>query len=55
MSAPHPRRTRSTPAFSARTVQAARFSTMVMAVLAEPCRFNEIKRRLEGVTQRVLT
>jgi DNA-binding HxlR family transcriptional regulator len=28
---------------------------MVMAVLAEPRRFNEIKRRLEGVTQRVLT
>ncbi len=28
---------------------------MVMEVLAEPTRFNEIKRRLEGVTQRVLT
>lgn len=28
---------------------------MVMAVLEEPTRFNEIKRRLEGVTQRVLT
>ncbi|MGO2110812.1 MAG: winged helix-turn-helix transcriptional regulator [Pseudoclavibacter sp.] len=28
---------------------------MVMGVLDEPRRFNEIKRRLEGVTQRVLT
>ncbi|MEV4926579.1 winged helix-turn-helix transcriptional regulator [Streptomyces roseoverticillatus] len=26
-----------------------------MAVLDKPTRFNEIKRRLEGVTQRVLT
>ncbi|MGC4951327.1 winged helix-turn-helix transcriptional regulator [Streptomyces sp. DT224] len=30
-------------------------SMMVMAVLVEPRRFNEIKRRLDGVTQRVLT
>lgn len=28
---------------------------MAMAVLDEPRRFNDIKRRLEGVTQRVLT
>jgi DNA-binding HxlR family transcriptional regulator len=28
---------------------------MVMAVLDRPRRFNDIKRRLEGVTQRVLT
>ena len=34
---------------------ADKWSMMVMAVLAEPRRFNEIKRRLEGVTQRVLT
>ncbi|MFJ9554043.1 winged helix-turn-helix transcriptional regulator [Nocardiopsis sp. NPDC101807] len=34
---------------------ADKWSMMVMAVLAEPTRFNEIKRRLEGVTQRVLT
>lgn len=32
-----------------------KWSVMVMAVLREPRRFNEIKRRLEGVTQRVLT
>ncbi|WP_322871994.1 winged helix-turn-helix transcriptional regulator [Streptomyces goshikiensis] len=34
---------------------ADKWSMMVMAVLEEPTRFNEIKRRLEGVTQRVLT
>src|SRR5687767_1946468 len=34
---------------------ADKWSMMVMAVLTEPRRFNEIKRRLEGVTQRVLT
>ncbi|GAB2901043.1 winged helix-turn-helix transcriptional regulator [Streptomyces mayteni] len=34
---------------------ADKWSMMVMAVLEEPARFNEIKRRLEGVTQRVLT
>lgn len=34
---------------------ADKWSMMAMAVLAEPRRFNEIKRRLEGVTQRVLT
>jgi DNA-binding HxlR family transcriptional regulator len=34
---------------------ADKWSMMVMAVLSEPRRFNEIKRRLEGVTQRVLT
>lgn len=34
---------------------ADKWSMMTMAVLAEPRRFNEIKRRLEGVTQRVLT
>lgn len=34
---------------------ADKWSMMVMAVLERPCRFNEIKRRLEGVTQRVLT
>lgn len=34
---------------------ADKWSLMVMAVLDEPTRFNEIKRRLEGVTQRVLT
>ncbi|WP_033338696.1 winged helix-turn-helix transcriptional regulator [Catenuloplanes japonicus] len=34
---------------------ADKWSLMIMAVLAEPRRFNEIKRRLEGVTQRVLT
>ena len=34
---------------------ADKWSMMVLAVLAEPRRFNEIKRRLEGVTQRVLT
>jgi DNA-binding HxlR family transcriptional regulator len=31
------------------------WSLMVIAVLEEPRRFNDIKRRLEGVTQRVLT
>ncbi|WP_406388793.1 winged helix-turn-helix transcriptional regulator [Streptomyces sp. NBC_00211] len=34
---------------------ADKWSMMVMAVLDEPRRFNEIRRRLEGVTQRVLT
>jgi DNA-binding HxlR family transcriptional regulator len=34
---------------------ADKWSMMVMAVLDEPRRFNEVKRRLEGVTQRVLT
>ena len=34
---------------------ADKWSMMVMAVLVEPTRFNEIKRRLDGVTQRVLT
>lgn len=34
---------------------ADKWSVMVMAVLVEPRRFNEIKRRLDGVTQRVLT
>ncbi|WP_331738534.1 helix-turn-helix domain-containing protein [Streptomyces sp. NBC_01276] len=34
---------------------ADKWSMMVMAVLDRPTRFNEIKRRLEGVTQRVLT
>ncbi|BCJ49652.1 HxlR family transcriptional regulator [Actinoplanes sp. NBRC 14428] len=34
---------------------ADKWSMMTMAVLAEPRRFNEIKRRLDGVTQRVLT
>ena len=28
---------------------------LVLAVLAEPRRFNAIKRRLDGITQRVLT
>ncbi|GAA1642581.1 winged helix-turn-helix transcriptional regulator [Actinoplanes couchii] len=32
-----------------------KWSMMVLAVLAKPTRFNEIKRRLSGVTQRVLT
>lgn len=34
---------------------ADKWSMMVMAVLENPTRFNELKRRLEGVTQRVLT
>ena len=34
---------------------ANKWSMLVLAVLSEPRRFNEIKRRLEGVTQRVLT
>lgn len=34
---------------------ANKWSMMCMAVLDEPRRFNEIKRRLQGVTQRVLT
>ncbi len=32
-----------------------KWSMTVMAVLEEPRRFNEIKRRIDGVTQRVLT
>lgn len=34
---------------------ADKWSMMVLAVLERPTRFNEIKRRLDGVTQRVLT
>ncbi|MYW92552.1 helix-turn-helix transcriptional regulator [Amycolatopsis rubida] len=34
---------------------ADKWSMMAMAVLEEPRRFNDIKRRLKGVTQRVLT
>ncbi len=34
---------------------ANKWSMMCMAVLDEPRRYNEIKRRLGGVTQRVLT
>lgn len=34
---------------------ADKWSMMVMAVLEQPRRFNEIKRHLGGVTQRVLT
>jgi DNA-binding HxlR family transcriptional regulator len=34
---------------------ANKWSMMAMGVLDEPRRFNEIKRRLDGVTQRVLT
>lgn len=34
---------------------AGKWSMMVMAVLERPHRFNELKRRLEGITQRVLT
>ncbi|WP_112384276.1 winged helix-turn-helix transcriptional regulator [Sphingomonas carotinifaciens] len=34
---------------------ADRWSTLVLAVLREPRRFNAIKRRLDGITQRVLT
>ncbi|WP_297838282.1 helix-turn-helix domain-containing protein [uncultured Roseibium sp.] len=34
---------------------ADKWSMMVLAVLSEPRRFNAIKRRLNGVTQRVLT
>jgi len=34
---------------------ADKWSMMVMAILARPTRFNELKRRLEGITQRVLT
>jgi DNA-binding HxlR family transcriptional regulator len=32
-----------------------KWSMMVLTILEEPTRFNEIKRQLEGVTQRVLT
>lgn len=34
---------------------ADKWSMMAMAVLEKPTRFNELRRRLEGVTQRVLT
>lgn len=34
---------------------ADKWSMMALAVLEQPTRFNEIKRRLDGVTQRVLT
>lgn len=34
---------------------ADKWSMMTMAVLERPTRFNEIKRRLDGITQRVLT
>lgn len=34
---------------------ADKWSMLVLAVLREPRRFNAIKRRLEGITQRVLT
>ncbi|WP_290059074.1 winged helix-turn-helix transcriptional regulator [Amycolatopsis solani] len=34
---------------------ADKWSMMAMQVLEEPTRFNEIKRQLDGVTQRVLT
>ncbi|MFI6273936.1 winged helix-turn-helix transcriptional regulator [Streptomyces sp. NPDC050988] len=34
---------------------ADKWSMMVMALLERPTRFNELKRGLEGVTQRVLT
>ncbi|MDX3401077.1 MULTISPECIES: winged helix-turn-helix transcriptional regulator [Streptomyces] len=34
---------------------ADKWSMMVMALLERPMRFNELRRRLEGVTQRVLT
>jgi DNA-binding HxlR family transcriptional regulator len=34
---------------------ADKWSMMVLTVLREPRRFNAIKRRLDGVTQRVLT
>lgn len=34
---------------------ADKWSMMIMEVLVEPTRFNELKRRLDGVTQRVLT
>lgn len=34
---------------------ADKWSMLVMAVLKEPRRFNAIKRRLDGITQRVLT
>lgn len=34
---------------------ADKWSMMVLAVLSKPRRFNAIKRRLDGVTQRVLT
>ncbi|MFF0647158.1 winged helix-turn-helix transcriptional regulator [Streptomyces tendae] len=34
---------------------ADKWSMMVMALLERPTRFNELKRNLEGITQRVLT
>jgi len=57
--APSPR---SAPRFSAECPSrpildqiADKWSMMAMAVLDRPTRFNEIKRQLEGITQRVLT
>jgi DNA-binding HxlR family transcriptional regulator len=34
---------------------ASKWAILVLAVLSEPRRFNALKRRLEGITQRVLT
>lgn len=34
---------------------ADKWSMMALAILERPTRFNEIKRRLDGITQRVLT
>ena len=34
---------------------ADKWSMMILAVLERPTRFNELKRQLQGVTQRVLT
>ena len=34
---------------------ADKWSMMILTVLEQPTRFNEIKRQLQGVTQRVLT
>ncbi|MFE3262058.1 winged helix-turn-helix transcriptional regulator [Nocardia sp. NPDC059091] len=34
---------------------ADKWSMMIMAILENPTRFNELKRRCEGITQRVLT
>jgi DNA-binding HxlR family transcriptional regulator len=57
-----PRPPRNMPRFSAECPSrpildqiADKWSMMVLAVLEQPTRFNEIKRQLEGVTQRVLT
>ncbi|MBT2408966.1 helix-turn-helix transcriptional regulator [Streptomyces sp. ISL-12] len=59
---PSPQPPRSTPRFSAECPSrpildqiSDKWSMMVLAVLEQPTRFNEIKRQLEGVTQRVLT